>query len=96
MNQYGAGEPSYYYDPRTAAYYETRPVVSAAQSWVNFSDSSYLKGFLLGAGVTLVATNPTIQKQVIKGAVKVWSLFQSGVEEVKEQFQDVKAEMTQE
>jgi len=72
------------------------PQASAVRSWFDFSDSGYLKGFMLGAGVTLLLTNDTVQRALVKGAVKTWSLFQGGVEEVKEQFRDVKAEMSHE
>jgi len=64
--------------------------------WFEFSSSGYLKGFLIGAGATLVLTNPTVQKALVRGTVKVWSLLQGGVEEMKEQFRDVKAEMSEE
>jgi hypothetical protein len=54
-----------------------------------------MRGFLLGAGVTLVLTNPRVKKAMLRGTVKLWSIVQGGVEEVKEQFQDVQAEMSQ-
>ncbi len=78
-----ADEPPGYYD-------------EGLRSWVAFSNSCYLKGFLLGAGATLILTNSTVQRVLVRSAVKVWSLFQGGVEEVKEQFRDVQAEMSQE
>ncbi|MCM0756519.1 YtxH domain-containing protein [Desulfovibrio aminophilus] len=65
-------------------------------SWFNVSNPGYLKGLLLGAGVALVATNPTVQKAVISGAVRLWAAVQGGVEEIKEQIQDAKAELSQE
>lgn len=65
------------------------------ESWFNFRNSGYLKGFAVGAGVALVLTNPAVQKALVAGAVKVWSTVQGGVEEVKEQIQDIKAEMSQ-
>jgi hypothetical protein len=65
-------------------------------SWFNFSDTVYLKGFAIGAGVTLLLTNSAVQKALVRGSVKLWSLVQGGVEEVKEQFRDVKAELSQE
>lgn len=70
---------------------QTSPVTS----WFNFTSADYLKGLALGAGVALVATNPTVQKAVVSGAVKVWAALQSGVEELKEQVQDAKAEISQ-
>lgn len=63
--------------------------------WLDFSHPGYLKGLLLGAGVTLLVTSPSVQKFLIRGAVKAWSMIQGGMEEVKEQFRDVKAEMSQ-
>lgn len=65
-------------------------------SWINFSSGDYLKGVAVGAGVVLVATNPTVQKAVVSGAVKLWAALQGGVEELKEQVQDAKAELSQE
>lgn len=64
--------------------------------WLEFSNAGYMKGLLIGAGATLVLTNPAVQKALVRGSVKLWSLVQGGVEEVKEQFQDIKAEMSQE
>ncbi len=69
---------------------------SPVGSWFDFSNSSYLKGFVLGAGVTLMLANPAVQKAMVRGTVKLWSLVQGGMEEVKEQFQDIKAEMSEE
>jgi len=67
---------------------------STAQSWFNFSNSGYLKGFVIGAGVALVLGNPTVQKSIVSGAVKCWSALQGGVEEVKEKVKDIKAEIS--
>ncbi|MCP4114571.1 MAG: hypothetical protein GY737_04070 [Desulfobacteraceae bacterium] len=63
--------------------------------WLDFSDSSYLKGFLIAAGVTLVATNPKVREKMTEGAIKTWAAVQGGVEEFKEKIQDVRAEMSQ-
>lgn len=65
---------------------------SSVKSWVNVTDSRYLKGFLLGAGLALVASNPKVQKTVVSGAVKAWSAVQGGIEEAKEKIHDIKAE----
>jgi hypothetical protein len=65
-------------------------------SWFEFSNSCYLKGLLIGTGITLLITNSTVQKALVRGVVKIWSLVQGGVEEVKEQFLDAHAEMSQE
>ncbi|CCO22909.1 hypothetical protein [Maridesulfovibrio hydrothermalis] len=68
---------------------------STVQSWVDVKDSRYLKGFLVGAGVALVASNPTVQKAVVSGTVKLWSALQGGIEEAKEKIQDIKAEVNE-
>ncbi|MBG0774899.1 MAG: YtxH domain-containing protein [Desulfovibrionaceae bacterium] len=62
--------------------------------WLNFRDGTYLKGFVVGAAVAVVATNPYVQKKIVAGAVKLWSAVQGGVEEVKEQIKDIKAEVS--
>lgn len=85
-NQYGAVNAQ-------TAVQDTDP---ALNTWFNFTSSDYLKGLALGAGVALVATNPSVQKAVVSGAVKVWAALQGGVEELKEQVQDAKAELSQE
>ncbi len=91
---YGPDGQYYRYDPNgmaPAPYSDT-----GIASWFAFSDSCYLKGLLVGAGVTLILTNSTVQKAMVRGAVKVWSFFQGSMEEVKEQFRDVQAEMSNE
>lgn len=97
-NQYGvvneaAAQPQ---AQSTAALPQTTSETSTLSSWVNITSTDYLKGLALGAGVALVATNPTVQKAVVSGAVKLWTAIQGGVEELKEQVQDAKAEISQE
>ncbi|WP_320170486.1 YtxH domain-containing protein [Maridesulfovibrio sp.] len=90
-NQYGTvNAQSVAQYPAEAAEY------SAISSWFNVTSTDYLKGLALGAGVALVATNPTVQKAVVSGAVRLWSAIQGGVEELKEQVQDAKAEISRE
>lgn len=83
--QYGYGEtytPAEG-DPATANW---------SRGWFTFSDSRYLKGFLVGAGAAVILTNPVVQKTLLKGVVKLWSGVECGIEEVKEQIKDFKAE----
>ncbi len=70
------------------------PQTGAVQSWFDFQNSSYLKGFVVGAGIALVLANPTVQKALVSGAVKVWTGLQGGVEEIKEHVKDIKAEIS--
>lgn len=87
---YPAEAPHYnYYDNAYAPY---QP--SQLQSWFNFRDQTYLKGFVVGVGVALVVSNPSIQKAFVRGAVKLWSGIQGGVEEIKEHVKDIKAEVS--
>jgi len=69
----------------------------ADSQWLgmNFRDDQFWKGVLLGAALALLVTNDTVQKAVLKGTASVWTAAQSGVEEVKEKFEDVKAEIQQ-
>lgn len=84
----GYQQPSGYSYP--AGY---QPAASPWSGWLDFKNPNYLKGVLLAAGVTLLVTNPTVQKAVVKGLAKAWSSLQYGVEEVKEQINDIRAEM---
>jgi hypothetical protein len=95
VNQYPAPHGPYSHDIDRSSP-GTDPQSSQFGSWFDFSSAGYLKGLLAGAGITLLLTNTSVQKVLIRGTVKVWSTFQGGVEEVKEQFKDVKAEMSQE
>ncbi|BBO90529.1 YtxH domain-containing protein [Desulfosarcina ovata] len=65
---------------------------SALGSWFDYTNSSYIKGLLLGVGVTLLVTSPPVQNAVIKGTVAAWSAVVGGIEEVKERVRDAKAE----
>ena len=62
------------------------------KSWLDFTDKSYLKGFLLGVGVGAIVGHPKIRKVLIAGAVGTWDAVSSGFEELKEQVEDVRAE----
>ena len=65
---------------------------SALGSWLDYSNSSYLKGLLIGAGATLLVTSPAVQSAVVKGAVATWTAVVGGIEEIKERVRDAKAE----
>lgn len=67
---------------------------SWTQGWFAYNDREYIKGFVVGAGLTFLLTNPAVQKAMVKGAVTLWTALQGGFEEVKEQIQDIKSEMS--
>jgi Na+/H+-translocating membrane pyrophosphatase len=85
-------DPSGYSSQATGAYPQAQ--VSWTQGWFAVTDPGYLKGALLGAAVTYLLTNPKVQRAMVKGVVTLWTTVQGGVEEVKEQIQDIKAEMS--
>lgn len=53
----------------------------------------FIKGALVGAVAAYLLTNDNVQQAAIKSAVKVWSMLQGGVEEMKERFRDAEAEL---
>lgn len=57
------------------------------------TNSRFIKGALVGGLAAYLLTNENIQQSAIKGAVKVWSLLQGGLEEMKERFRDAEAEL---
>ncbi len=95
--QYGGGQlmeqQQQYYQQYTAPVYQQQQPTTL-QSWFNFQNSGYLKGFAVGAGVALVLANPTVQRAIVSGAVKLWTTVQGGVEEIKEHVKDITAEIS--
>ena len=59
----------------------------------SFDSSNFIKGALLGAVGAYLLTNEKAQKTIFKSAVKASDMFQAGMEEMKERFEDAKAEM---
>ncbi|TLD83571.1 YtxH domain-containing protein [Helicobacter sp. MIT 11-5569] len=59
----------------------------------NNSKQDFLKGALIGAAATFILTNENAQKAIFKGFAKISSLFESGIEELKERYEDAKAEI---
>lgn len=77
----------------------TAPITTATATTTttkSFFNTSLLTGIAVGAGIAFVATNPTVQKAVIGASVGIWSALQANIEEVKEQIEDAKAELSQE
>lgn len=59
----------------------------------NFNTAGFIKGALLGAGITYILTNEKAQQAIFKAIVKAGSMLEAGVEELKERFEDAKAEI---
>ena len=59
----------------------------------SFFNGDFVKGALIGAGVTFLLTNKTTQKAIFNGFSKGSELVQAGIEELKERMEDAKAQM---
>lgn len=53
----------------------------------------FIIGTLIGAAASFILTNENAQKALLKGFAKLSSLFEMGVEELKERYEDAKAEV---
>ena len=60
---------------------------------VNTRTSDFIKGALIGAVATFILTNENAQRAIFKGFAKVSGLFEAGIEELKERYEDAKAEV---
>ncbi len=59
----------------------------------SLNNQDFIKGALIGAAVGYLLTNEKAQKTIMKTVAKGTQMFQMGIEEMKERFEDVKAEM---
>ncbi|MCR8679774.1 MULTISPECIES: hypothetical protein [Campylobacter] len=55
----------------------------------------FLKGALIGAAATYILTNQNAQRAIFKGFAKLSTLFECGLEELKERYEDAKAEASE-
>ena len=62
----------------------------------SFDTSNFLKGAAIGAIGAYLLTNENAQKTIFKGVAKATEMLQAGAEEMKERFEDAKAEMDSE
>lgn len=90
--QYAQTAPTGYPTPQA---YAPVPQTSWTQGWLAFNDPGYIKGLLLGAARHLPADQPQGAARCSQGRQwPLWSSVQGSVEEVKEQIEDIKAEMS--
>ena len=59
----------------------------------NFNAAGFVKGLVLGGIAAYVLTNPKAQECVFKAIIKGGELINAGIEELKERFEGVKAEL---
>ncbi|WP_294963550.1 YtxH domain-containing protein [Sulfurimonas sp.] len=57
-----------------------------------FSAAEILTGALIGAAATYILTNENVQKTIFKGMVSMGDVISGGIDEMKERFEDAKAE----
>ncbi|MEZ4528776.1 MAG: hypothetical protein R2941_22925 [Desulfobacterales bacterium] len=60
-----------------------------------YQSQQFWKGMAIGAIAAVFVTNEGVQKAVMKGAIKLYDMVQGGVNELKEKFEDVQAEVRQ-
>lgn len=58
-----------------------------------FSNGDFVKGALIGAAVTFLLTNKGAQNTLMGAVSKGTELFQAGMEELKERYEDAQAAM---
>lgn len=63
------------------------------RGWLDFQNPAYVKGLVMGALAAGVASNPAAQKKTMQTLASLWGMMQGGVEELKERFRDMEAEM---
>lgn len=84
----------YGYYPQSAVPQYTEPDTGGYSIFgLNLSDGSFWKGALVGAALTLLVTNETVQRAIMMGVAKAYSTAQEGVGELKEMFEDAQAEL---
>lgn len=76
--------------------FTAQPVPAAPESTalgVDVKSSTFWTGAAIGAGVALLVTNESVQKGVVKAFSKVMAAAAGGIEEIKEKYEDAKAEV---
>jgi len=58
-----------------------------------FTNPRFIRGALVGAAAVYLLSNENVQHAAIRSLVRVRSLVQGGVEEMKERFRDAEAEL---
>ena len=97
-NQSGFGANQNANQNNFSANQNTQNTTSAISSFLNSGNSQtdFLKGAFIGVVATFILTNKDAQKAIFKGFAKISSLFEMGIEELKERYEDAKAEVDSE
>lgn len=86
-------EPKMYAVPQNYAVQQPAPATSSTFLGLDIASATFWKGAIIGTGVALLVTNETVQKAVVKTVSKGMAAASAGVEELKEKFEDAKAEV---
>lgn len=81
-----------YQRPYSQTHYQQPQSLNSLFS-LDLTNSNFWKGAALGAVVALLVTNDSVQKNVVKAVSKVTTAARFGIEELKEKFEDAKAEV---
>ena len=74
--------------------YNNNPFESKSKPGIFGSGTNeFLTGALIGVAATYILTNKNAQEALFKGIVKVGKIFGAGIEELKERYEDIKAEV---
>ena len=76
-------------DPKTPV----GPDAGAPLLGETLTNGRFLTGALAGGAVTLLLTNPAVQRAAISMAAHVWMALKGGVEETRERFRDAESEI---
>lgn len=93
QNVSGLNQNPYINQQNTNGFNPTMPQNQEIENKSMFSNGDFIKGALIGAAVTFLLTNKNAQQTIFKAASKGSELFQAGMEEIKERFEDAKAQM---
>jgi len=67
--------------------------INSQQTNNMFLNGDFIKGALVGAAITFLLTNKDAQNTIMKTVSKGSELFQAGMEELKERYEDARAQM---
>lgn len=59
----------------------------------DFGSKHLWQGLVIGAGLTIILSNDYVQRFILKALAQSWTGIVSGIEEMKEKFEDVRQEI---
>ena len=79
--------------PQEATPVQQVPAPSTTVLGLDVKSSTFWTGAAVGAGLALLVTNESVQKGVVKTFSKMMAAVGGGIEEIKEKYEDAKAEV---